>query len=87
VGTIFLWIFWPSFNGALASAEGGAASAAQFHCIINTVLSLLGACVATFAASAALEGKLNMVGGGCGELVVAVGGGWRLWAACWGSWL
>lgn len=36
VGTIFLWMFWPSFNGALA--EG----AAQERCVLNTVLSLTG---------------------------------------------
>jgi hypothetical protein len=63
IGTCFLWIFWPSFNGALASASPGTSSPQQFHCVVNTVLALLGACVATFAMSAALEGKFNMVGG------------------------
>ena len=33
----------------------------QFNCIINTVLSLLGAAVATFVLSPALTGKLDMV--------------------------
>ena len=42
VGTIFLWIFWPSFNGALASGPAvSPTSAQQFHCVANTVLSLL----------------------------------------------
>ena len=53
-----------SFNGALASAQPGTLSPGpfqQFNCIINTVLSLLGATVATFIASPALTGKLDMV--------------------------
>jgi ammonium transporter Rh len=33
----------------------------QFFCVVNTVVSLLGACLAAFASSAALEGKLDMV--------------------------
>jgi hypothetical protein len=60
IGTIVLWIFWPSFNGALASSSDGGASAQQFHCVLNTVLSLLGACIVTFMISAA-QGKFNMV--------------------------
>jgi ammonium transporter Rh len=33
----------------------------QFYCVVNTVLSLLGACLSAFACSAAFEGKLDMV--------------------------
>jgi ammonia channel protein AmtB len=33
----------------------------QFYCIVNTVVSLLGACLSAFACSAAFEGKLDMV--------------------------
>jgi hypothetical protein len=33
----------------------------QFYCVLNTVVALLGSVLAAFAASAALEGKLNMV--------------------------
>uniref|UniRef100_A0A6S8NC72 Ammonium transporter AmtB-like domain-containing protein n=1 Tax=Dunaliella tertiolecta TaxID=3047 RepID=A0A6S8NC72_DUNTE len=68
VGTLFLWIFWPSFNGALAStssaattvpsAEGHAASE-QFLCVINTVISLSGACVATFMTSVLVGGRMK----------------------------
>eukprot|EP00891_Asterochloris_glomerata_P004350 jgi/Astpho2/4350/Aster-08052 len=61
IGTIFLWIFWPSFNGALASDPSLPASSAQFHCVMNTVLSLIGACLSAFALSAAYHGKLDMV--------------------------
>jgi len=33
----------------------------QFYCVVNTVVSLLGACLSAFACSAGLEGKLDMV--------------------------
>jgi ammonium transporter Rh len=68
-GTLFLWIYWPSFNGALASvpieAHGTIAEAlgsSQFLCIVNTLLSLLGSTLATFALSAITgKGRLNMM--------------------------
>jgi ammonium transporter Rh len=42
IGTILLWIYWPSFNAVLASGDA-------FHrAVINTYLSLLGSTVATF---------------------------------------
>jgi ammonia channel protein AmtB len=65
LGTIALWIFWPSFTGALASQAGldGATNPRQFYCIMNTLLSMLGSAVATFAVSALVEGKFDMVGG------------------------
>ena len=45
IGTVILWVFWPSFNAVLA--EGDA-----FHrAIINTYLSLIGSTVATFIVS------------------------------------
>eukprot|EP01025_Chloroclados_australasicus_P020963 TRINITY_DN2202_c0_g1_i4.p2 TRINITY_DN2202_c0_g1~~TRINITY_DN2202_c0_g1_i4.p2 ORF type:complete len:469 (-),score=41.20 TRINITY_DN2202_c0_g1_i4:411-1670(-) len=56
IGTIFLWIFWPSFNGAVA-----AVGAERFYATTNTVLSLCGACLATFMVSSFTEGKLDMV--------------------------
>jgi len=57
VGTIFLWMFWPSFNGALASG------AAQHRVVVNTVLSLSGSCITAFIFSRILRpsGKLNMI--------------------------
>ena len=42
VGTVLLWIFWPSFNAVLASND------AYHRAIINTYISLLGSTVATF---------------------------------------
>ncbi len=45
LGTILLWVFWPSFNALLA--EGDA-----FHrAVINTYLSLVGSTLATFIVS------------------------------------
>lgn len=57
VGTIFLWMYWPSFNGALGSG------ATQERAIVNTVLSLCGSCVMAFLASHVLrrERRFNMV--------------------------
>lgn len=42
IGTLFLWMYWPSFNGALSSGN------AQNRCFINTILSLCGSCVIVF---------------------------------------
>jgi len=47
IGTIFLWMFWPSFNGG-AAAPGDA----QMRAIINTYLSLCSCVMASFAFSA-----------------------------------
>jgi len=56
VGTIFLWMFWPSFNGALADPVS------QQRVIVNTVLSLCGSCIGAFLFSQILrEGKFSMV--------------------------
>ena len=57
IGTLFLWIFWPSFNSALVDG------AEQERAIINTYLSLAGATIITFAISSfvAHDHKLDMV--------------------------
>ena len=55
VGTLFLWIFWPSFNGALAVGNS------QHRVVINTVLSLTNSCLSAFIASKILRGKFSMV--------------------------
>eukprot|EP01127_Copromyxa_protea_P020306 TRINITY_DN6778_c0_g1_i1.p1 TRINITY_DN6778_c0_g1~~TRINITY_DN6778_c0_g1_i1.p1 ORF type:complete len:451 (-),score=26.14 TRINITY_DN6778_c0_g1_i1:284-1615(-) len=54
IGTLFLWIFWPSFNGALADG------AAQHRAIINTLLSIVASAGATFAVSGLFRGKFGM---------------------------
>lgn len=43
VGTIFLWIYWPSFNAALAGVESQ-----QQRVVINTLLSISGSCISAF---------------------------------------
>ncbi|XP_069696076.1 ammonium transporter Rh type A isoform X1 [Periplaneta americana] len=57
IGTVFLWLFWPSFNSALIDGE------LQHRAIINTYLSLTACCVTAFAASSLVshEKKFDMV--------------------------
>merc|ERR1719411_167152 len=57
IGTIFLWMFWPSFNGALCPHE----SYAKERVVMNTVLSLTASCIMAFALSRGLGGKFDMV--------------------------
>ena len=54
IGTLFLWMFWPSFNGALASGNS------QERVIVNTVLSLAASCVTACLASWAELGIFKM---------------------------
>lgn len=57
IGTLFLWCFWPSFNGALAGTGYG-----QQRAVLNTFLSLASSCIVTFYACAVLHGgKFRMV--------------------------
>lgn len=59
LGSIFLWIFWPSFNSGLAQTDAEAQRA-----VVNTYLSLAAATVTTFVLSAMVShkpGKLDMV--------------------------
>jgi ammonium transporter Rh len=57
IGTIFLWLFWPSFNAALATGNN------MYRSSLNTLFSMCGSCVAAFLASYALrrEKGFNMV--------------------------
>lgn len=56
-GTIFLFMFWPSFNGALANSLG------RNRVIINTYLSIAASALTTFAASRFFRKsrKFNMI--------------------------
>ena len=55
VGTLFLWCYWPSFNGVLASGT------AQMRVIVNTVLALTASCISAFAMSSIYnKGKFDM---------------------------
>jgi len=56
IGTVFLWLYWPSFNSAVAQEEG------QIRAIVNTYLSISASCVTTFLVSTLVgRGRLNMV--------------------------
>eukprot|EP00980_Cylindrotheca_fusiformis_P006470 scaffold1377_cov126-Cylindrotheca_fusiformis.AAC.15 len=57
IGSVFLWMFWPSFNSALASEFD------QERTVINTVLALTASGLAAFAFSYLLRGekKFDMV--------------------------
>lgn len=81
IGTIFLWLFWPSFNGGLAHGN------AQHRVVINTYLSISCSCVIVFFLSPLFHhGKLHMeailnatlaggvVVGACSDLVVTAYG-------------
>lgn len=47
IGTLFLWIYWPSFNSALVSEDGFQKERA----ILTTVLSIAASCASAFAAT------------------------------------
>jgi len=52
IGTIFLWMFWPSFNGCLATGNS------QHRVVINTVLAIASSCIGSFAISGMLNDGL-----------------------------
>ncbi|XP_065563752.1 ammonium transporter Rh type A-like isoform X2 [Artemia franciscana] len=57
IGTIFLWLFWPSFNASPGIGDQ------QHRAVINTYYSLAACCVTAFAVSALVskENKWDMV--------------------------
>lgn len=58
IGTLFLWIFWPSFNSAPTSL-----GASQHRTALNTYYSLTASTLSTFTMSALVgpNGRLDMV--------------------------
>nr|AIC81183.1 Rh family C glycoprotein 1 [Anabas testudineus] len=58
IGTLFLWMFWPSFNSAIANHGDG-----QLRAVINTYLSLAASVLTTVVISSLCNkhGKLDMV--------------------------
>lgn len=54
VGTIFLWMYWPSFNGALTEGPQ------QQRIFCNTVLSIASSCLSAAFTSRLFFGKLEM---------------------------
>jgi len=59
-GTLMLWCIWPSFNSGLLFGE--VLDDQQHRAILNTFLSLVGSCLATFGTSSflSLKGKFNI---------------------------
>jgi len=57
IGCLFLWLYWPSFNGFFASREYFFMDRA----FVNTVLGLCGATTTTFVMSRLVKGKFDMV--------------------------
>jgi ammonium transporter Rh len=59
IGTVFLWMYWPSFNGALADPLSERANRA----FVNTILGISASCVSGFMFSSLWreDGKLKMV--------------------------
>jgi ammonium transporter Rh len=53
IGTVFLWMFWPSFNGGPATGH------LQHRVVVNTVVSLTGSCLAAFVSSQLLRHELK----------------------------
>ncbi|XP_059555640.1 ammonium transporter Rh type A [Myotis daubentonii] len=58
IGTLFLWIFWPSFNSAIAEAGDK-----EYRAVVNTYFSLAACVLTAYAFSSLVEhrGKLDMV--------------------------
>ncbi|KAK3750085.1 hypothetical protein QZH41_017119, partial [Actinostola sp. cb2023] len=58
VGTLILWVFWPTFNGILVAPD----YIGQHRALVNTYFSLTGACVMTFVVSPLIhkDYKLSM---------------------------
>lgn len=55
IGTVFLWVYWPSFVAGLADGN----SAQQQRALVNTILSLCASTVTAFMLSSAysISGK------------------------------
>mgnify|MGYP000309268769 FL=1 len=83
IGTLFLWMFWPSFNGALAAGDQ------QQRVAINTFLALSACCCAAFMADNLLRPhhKFDMVSIQNATLAggVAVGSSADLVVEPWGA--
>lgn len=56
IGTLFLWMYWPSFNFGVLSTT----AFTKTQIISNTILSLTGSCLATFMTSAFLKDRFTM---------------------------
>lgn len=58
VGTIVLWMFWPSFNGSLLFDD----ASVQHRVVVNTYLAICASCVTAMVTSHLVHGgKINML--------------------------
>ncbi len=53
LGSMILWVFWPSFCAALVPVE------AIPHTVVNVFIALCGSTIATYIASVKIRGKIN----------------------------
>jgi ammonium transporter Rh len=60
LGTLFLWMFWPSANSGSIYWGSPHDQEIRLWTIINTLLSLTGSCIATFSMSMFFKGKIHM---------------------------
>lgn len=82
LGTLVLWIFWPSFNCSAVDGDQ------RHRAVVNTFCALIGSTVLTFIVSTIVEnGKINMVHIANATLSggVAVGASADLMLKPWGS--
>ena len=56
IGTLFLWMFWPSFNAGYFPEQPYEKSII----VTNTVLSLTGSCLGTFIMTSIVREKFSM---------------------------
>jgi len=54
IGTVFLWMYWPSFNAVLALGL------AQQRAAVNTLFSITASCLASVYISRLYIGKIDM---------------------------
>jgi ammonia channel protein AmtB len=55
IGTVFLWIAWPSFNAGLVADASG-----QYRAIVNTYFSLIACTITAFAVSSLLDKRFRI---------------------------
>ena len=58
IGTMFLWVYWPTFNGAVFFT-GPRATIDPNRCIVNTVVALCASCVTAFGISGLLSKRFS----------------------------
>ncbi|XP_051776154.1 ammonium transporter Rh type C 1-like isoform X3 [Erpetoichthys calabaricus] len=84
IGTLFLWLFWPSFNSAISNTGDG-----QHRAMINTYVSLSSSVVTAVAISSLTQkkGKLDMVHIQNATLAggVAMGTASEMMVSCYGA--